>query len=129
MFNEKAPRMKDTMKASDLNDEGVIELAVTILSGLARDLEMAGRIAELAAEQGGRAWFVGGYVRDALCGRENKDIDMEVHGLTPSQLEALLDHLGQRLSMGESFGIYALRGTGFPSFRMRTVSIAIEQSC
>ena len=82
------------------------------MSGYARDLEMAGRIAELAAEQGGRAWFVGGYVRDALCGRENKDIDMEVHGLTPSQLEALLDHLGQRLSMGESFGIYALRGYG-----------------
>lgn len=82
------------------------------MSGYARDLEMAGRIAELAAEQGGRAWFVGGYVRDALWGRENKDIDMEVHGLTPGQLESVLDSLGQRLSMGESFGIYALRGYG-----------------
>ena len=82
------------------------------MSGYARELEMAGRIAEMAAERGGRAWFVGGYVRDALWGRENKDIDMEVHGLTPGQLEAVLDSLGQRLTMGESFGIYALRGYG-----------------
>ena len=42
-MSKKIQRMKDTMKASDLNDEAVIELAATILSGLARDLEMAAR--------------------------------------------------------------------------------------
>lgn len=75
-----------------------------------KDMQMTRRIAELAAEQGGRAYFVGGYVRDHLAGRENKDIDVEIHGLTPRQAESLLDSLGQRLTIGESFGIYGLRG-------------------
>ena len=75
-----------------------------------KDLQMTRRIAEEAAARGGRAYFVGGYVRDHLAGRENKDIDVELHGLTPSQAEALLDALGERLTIGESFGIYALRG-------------------
>lgn len=74
------------------------------------DLELARRLAELAAREGGRAWFVGGYVRDALLGLENKDIDVEVHGLTPECLEGILDRLGTRLTMGESFGIYGLAG-------------------
>lgn len=80
------------------------------MQGYGYDRNMAHRIAELAAEQGGRAYFVGGYVRDGLLGRENKDIDMEIHGLRPAQVEQILDSLGERLSMGESFGIYALRG-------------------
>ncbi len=75
-----------------------------------RDLNMARQIAGLAAEQGGRAYFVGGFVRDGLLQRENKDIDMEIHGLTPQQTESLLDSLGERITIGESFGIYALRG-------------------
>ena len=76
-----------------------------------RDLALAKRLAVLAERQGGRAYFVGGYVRDALLQRENKDIDIEVHGLTPAQLEAILDELGERLAIGESFGIYTLRGS------------------
>ena len=75
-----------------------------------QDRAMARRIAELAAAQGGRAYYVGGYVRDGLLHRENKDIDMEIHGLHPAQVEQLLDTLGQRMTIGESFGIYGLRG-------------------
>jgi len=75
-----------------------------------KDLRMTRQIAQLAAEQGGRAYFVGGCVRDHLAGRENKDIDVEIHGLTPSQTENLLDSLGSRMTIGESFGIYGLRG-------------------
>ena len=40
-------------------------------------------IAEKAAEQGGTVYFVGGCVRDRLLGLENKDIDIEVHGIPP----------------------------------------------
>ena len=74
------------------------------------DLEMARKIAEGAKELGGCAYFVGGYVRDLIMGDEGKDIDIEVHGLTPDQLKSLLDSLGQRLDIGESFGIFGLRG-------------------
>ena len=75
-----------------------------------QSLQMARRLAEEAASLGGRAYFVGGHVRDHLLGKINTDLDIEVHGLTPTQLEALLDSLGERLTIGESFGIYNLKG-------------------
>ena len=57
---------------------------------------MAETIARLAAEKNGRAYYVGGFVRDRLLNIENKDFDIEVHGLTPSELEAILETLGER---------------------------------
>ena len=77
---------------------------------LLNDQVMAGEIARLVANHGGQTYYVGGFVRDSLLGRENKDVDIEVHGITPSCLEGILDSLGQRLSIGEHFGIYNLRG-------------------
>ena len=75
-----------------------------------RDQEMAGKIAGLVAEKGGKAYYVGGYVRDALLGIENKDIDIEVHGISHGDLAQILDSLGQRITIGESFGIFNLKG-------------------
>lgn len=71
--------------------------------------QMAQRIAEKVASQGGRVYFVGGLVRDRLLGRENKDVDIEVHGVTPEVLESILDSLGERTEMGASFGVYGLK--------------------
>ena len=75
-----------------------------------RDLAMAKKIAEEAEKLGGQAYFVGGYVRDMLMGDVGKDIDVEVHGLTPDQLKGILDSLGTRLDIGESFGIFGIKG-------------------
>lgn len=77
---------------------------------IVRDQEMAGKIAGLVAEKGGKAYYVGGYVRDALLGIENKDIDIEVHGISHGDLAQILDSLGQRITIGESFGIFNLKG-------------------
>jgi tRNA nucleotidyltransferase (CCA-adding enzyme) len=74
-----------------------------------RNIEMARRVAEAVRREGGRTYYVGGCVRDQFLGRENKDIDLEVHGISVSCLEAILDSLGERLSMGASFGIMSLR--------------------
>ena len=74
------------------------------------DQKMALAIARRVAGQGGRTYYVGGYVRDALMGKENKDLDIEVHGIAPQCLEEILDSLGQRMSIGESFGIFGLKG-------------------
>ena len=73
-------------------------------------LTMARQLALLVAEQGGCAYYVGGFVRDALMHRENKDVDVEVHGISPYCLERILDSLGQRMAIGESFGIFGLKG-------------------
>lgn len=77
---------------------------------LCGNTHMAHRIAQAVAEKGGRAYYVGGYVRDALLHIENKDIDMEVHGISPAELARILDSLGQRITIGESFGVFGLKG-------------------
>lgn len=73
-------------------------------------LDVAEQIAERVADAGGRAYFVGGFVRDRLMGNPGKDIDLEIHGVSRSALEAILDAVGDRLEYGRSFGIYSLRG-------------------
>ena len=78
--------------------------------GHLEDQKMAQEVARLVAQQGGRTFYVGGFVRDALIGKENKDVDIEVHGISPSALEDILDSLGERMVMGESFGIFGLKG-------------------
>lgn len=75
-----------------------------------QELQMAKKIAELVARQGGQAFFVGGYVRDSLLGLNTTDMDMEVHGISQACLEQILDSLGQRIEIGKSFGIYNLKG-------------------
>lgn len=68
------------------------------------------RIAGLVRENGGRAFYVGGFVRDALLGIDCKDVDIEVHGITAEKLQEILESIGQSLSFGKSFGIYSLAG-------------------
>lgn len=72
------------------------------------DIEMARKIATKVADAGGRVYFVGGYVRDQLLNRENKDIDIEVHGVSVGKLEEIVDSLGNRTVMGASFGVFGL---------------------
>ncbi|MBQ3022025.1 MAG: HD domain-containing protein [Clostridia bacterium] len=73
--------------------------------------EKVNKIANLVKEQGGTAYFVGGFVRDRLLEKENKDIDIEVHGISPDTLEKILDSVGNRMEIGKSFGVYSLCGT------------------
>ena len=67
-------------------------------------------IAKLVNETGGKTYYVGGFVRDLLLGIENKDVDIEVHGISNSKLLEILNKVGKPLSYGKSFGIYSLEG-------------------
>ena len=71
--------------------------------------QMAVRIAERVAQNGGRAFYVGGLVRDRLLGRENKDTDIEIHGIPAGKLKEILSGLGEVTVMGASFGVFGLR--------------------
>ncbi|MGN0673623.1 MAG: CCA tRNA nucleotidyltransferase [Anaerovoracaceae bacterium] len=80
----------------------------------------AEEIAERVHALGGSAYYVGGYVRDRLLGRDSKDIDIEVHGITEDALLELLSDMGETASFGRSFGIHTLRGTGIDIALPRT---------
>ncbi len=73
-------------------------------------VEKAVEIARLVAQYGGKTYFVGGFVRDKLRGVENKDIDIEVHGILSKNLESILDSVGERVEIGKNFGVYNLKG-------------------
>ena len=67
-------------------------------------------VARLVAAAGARAWLVGGAVRDSILGRECKDADIEVFGLSPEDLRRTI---GSRYSFDEcgvSFGVLKLKG-------------------
>lgn len=55
-----------------------------------------------------RALLVGGFVRDALRGDHPKDADVEVYGVTPERLEAILDqHFSEKVNkVGRAFGVF-----------------------
>ena len=74
------------------------------------DLLTVREIAEKVAENGGRVYLVGGCVRDEILGKENKDIDIEIHGISVNDVENILDTVGKRLEYGKSFGVYGLSG-------------------
>ena len=71
---------------------------------------MAREIARGAAELGGRAYYVGGMVRDRLLGKEALDIDIEIHGIAGQDLDAYLARLGEPSGIGLAFGIRGLKG-------------------
>ncbi|MGH9240615.1 MAG: CCA tRNA nucleotidyltransferase [Vicinamibacterales bacterium] len=74
-------------------------------------------IARAAREAGGRAFVVGGWVRDRLRGEDSKDIDIEVFGIAAAELPGLLAALGRVEPAGQSFPVFkvARPGSGEPA--------------
>lgn len=72
----------------------------------------AARLGEAVVAAGGRAFVVGGSVRDHLLGTPIKDWDVEVHGLALDDLERLLRRLGRVNAVGRSFGVFKLTSHG-----------------
>lgn len=68
------------------------------------------RIAEKVASFGGRAYYVGGCVRDEVLERESVDIDIEIHGISQEIFKKILADEGTAITIGESFGIYNIKG-------------------
>jgi tRNA nucleotidyltransferase (CCA-adding enzyme) len=68
------------------------------------------RVCEAVRAAGGRAMLVGGWVRDRLLGRESKDYDVEVYGIEPDALRAILKKFGRINTVGEHFAVYKLIG-------------------
>jgi len=59
---------------------------------------------------GGRIFLVGGAVRDMILGKLIKDVDIEIHGLYPEQIETILSQYGQVNRVGKSFGVLRIEG-------------------
>ena len=80
------------------------------MSGGAHLLDEAAEIARLAKDAGGRAFIVGGAVRDMMGGVAPKDVDIEVFGIGPDRLQKLLESRYALNLVGKSFGVIKLSG-------------------
>ena len=61
-------------------------------------------------DAGGRAYLVGGCVRDSLMGISSNDIDIEVYGIEPHKLESILGARYHIEMVGKSFGVWIVKG-------------------
>ncbi len=68
-------------------------------------LEFAIDVSRAVRDAGGRAFAVGGYVRDKLLGIPRKDVDLEVFGLEPDRLITVLARFGRVDLVGKAFGV------------------------
>jgi tRNA nucleotidyltransferase (CCA-adding enzyme) len=66
--------------------------------------EIANRIEHF----GGKAFIVGGFVRDMVLGLKSKDIDVEVFGMGKGTLKGILSEFGKVDVVGQSFGVIKL---------------------
>ena len=67
---------------------------------------VAREIATAAAADGGRALVVGGWVRDRLLGHRSKDLDIELFGIAPDRIPAMLAPFGRVEPVGQSFPVF-----------------------
>jgi tRNA nucleotidyltransferase (CCA-adding enzyme) len=82
------------------------------------------QLCEAIRAAGGRAFLVGGWVRDHLRGVANVDYDLEVYALEPARLRALLEAHGTVNAVGEAFTVYKVNlnaECGVPSAESKNI--------
>jgi tRNA nucleotidyltransferase (CCA-adding enzyme) len=85
------------------------------LAGERYEPDLPSRLLSIAGEirsAGGRAFLVGGWVRDALLGKDCRDYDIEVYDLTQDELVPILKKYGRTNLVGKAFGVIHLAMKG-----------------
>ena len=88
---------------------------VRTLAGVDFDPDLPRRLLSIAGEirnAGGRAFLVGGWVRDALLGKDCRDYDVEVYDLAQDELVPILKKYGRTNLVGKAFGVIHLAMKG-----------------
>ena len=89
--------------------------AIVTLAGESFEPDLPKRLLSIAGEireAGGRAFLVGGWVRDALLGKDCRDYDVEVYDLTQDELVPILKKYGRTNLVGKAFGVIHLAMKG-----------------
>ena len=76
------------------------------------EIQIFNIVSDTAAEQGVRAFVIGGYVRDCFLGRECKDIDIVVEGSGIALAEQVGEKIKSKVSVFKNFGTAMLRYKG-----------------
>lgn len=83
------------------------------LAGLVAADPVADAASKALYQAGGRVFVVGGAVRDALMGKDPKDLDLMVSGLPSERVQEVLQGLPGRVDYtGKDFGVFRYRRKG-----------------
>jgi len=88
---------------------------IQTLSGEWFEPDLPGRLLKIADDirgAGGRAFLVGGWVRDALLGKSCRDYDVEVYDMAQDALVPILSKYGRTNLVGKAFGVIHLAMKG-----------------
>ena len=88
---------------------------IQTLAGEWFEPDLPGRLLKIAndiREAGGRAYLVGGWVRDALLGKSCRDYDVEVYDMAQDALVPILSKYGRTNLVGKAFGVIHLAMKG-----------------
>jgi len=88
---------------------------IQTLAGEWFEPDLPGRLLKIAGdirEAGGRAYLVGGWVRDALLGKSCRDYDVEVYDMAQDALVPILSKYGRTNLVGKAFGVIHLAMKG-----------------
>lgn len=88
---------------------------IQTLAGEWFEPDLPGRLLKIAGdirEAGGRAFLVGGWVRDALLGKSCRDYDVEVYDMAQDALVPILSKYGRTNLVGKAFGVIHLAMKG-----------------
>lgn len=88
---------------------------IQTLTGEWFEPDLPGRLLKIAndiREAGGRAYLVGGWVRDALLGKSCRDYDVEVYDMAQDALVPILSKYGRTNLVGKAFGVIHLAMKG-----------------
>ena len=88
---------------------------VTTLTGNEFAPDLPGRLLRIVRDirdAGGRAFLVGGWVRDALLGKNCRDYDIEVYDIGQEELVPILKNYGRTNLVGKAFGVIHLAMKG-----------------
>ena len=88
---------------------------IQTLAGEWFEPELPSRLLKIAGDirdAGGRAYLVGGWVRDALLGKGCRDYDIEVYDMAQDALVPILSKYGRTNLVGKAFGVIHLAMKG-----------------
>ena len=88
---------------------------IQTLAGEWFEPELPNRLLKIAGDirdAGGRAFLVGGWVRDALLGKSCRDYDVEVYDMAQDALVPILSKYGRTNLVGKAFGVIHLAMKG-----------------
>lgn len=98
------------MSSTNLNNNSIntVNLNSKVITNMINISSELTAILTAIKQVGGNSYLVGGCIRDAVIGKDSKDIDIEVYNISQDDLVSVLEKFGKVNTVGKQFGVTKL---------------------